>query len=636
MLFDGLHDERFYFVHSYGVTDFPLDAYGPFRAPRLTWAEHGQRFVAAVENGPLTATQFHPRSPASPASDCSATGCSRSDTRCARAGRPPGRNDRSIPSNRRDPDRTMTDLTDTPPLVLLPAVDVVDGQAVRLTQGEAGSETSYGDPVAAARTWREQGAEWIHLVDLDAAFGRGDNRKVIAHAIKEVEGVSVELSGGIRDDASLEAALETGAARVNLGTAALEHPEWAARVIGQYGEQIAVGLDVRGTTLASRGWTQDAGDLWEVLDRLEAAGCARYVVTDVTKDGTLQGPNTELLRAVCERTSSPSWPPVASRRSTTCAPSASSSRTASRARSSARRSTPAPSRCPPRSTSPASSAVAGISNGRGTGPDDAGAVGGQHPDDAHTPGGAADSAGFAWAGRTFDHHDTAFADDDGLADPGVVAAISALPEGGSQRAVVDALRSARLLIPLVADAGDLGHTDDGRLVDKTQELSIVTVAGPDGRKVMPAFTSVEAMRSWDPDARPVPVESRRVAMAAASEETQLVVLDPTAPTEFVLRRPAVWALGQDLPWTPCHEDPEVAEAFAASVADEGAVARVELVAGDPLGRFAGAELTVGLVLHPGLDQAQVQALVGRLQQRWTADAVVSDRVDSMRVALRRA
>ncbi|MEV7760746.1 bifunctional 1-(5-phosphoribosyl)-5-((5-phosphoribosylamino)methylideneamino)imidazole-4-carboxamide isomerase/phosphoribosylanthranilate isomerase PriA [Curtobacterium flaccumfaciens] len=199
----------------------------------------------------------------------------------------------------------MTDLTHTPPLVLLPAVDVVDGQAVRLTQGEAGSETGYGDPVAAARTWRDQGAEWIHLVDLDAAFGRGDNRRVIAHAVREVEGVSVELSGGIRDDASLEAALATGAARVNLGTAALENPDWAARVIGEYGEQIAVGLDVRGTTLSSRGWTEDAGDLWEVLDRLEAAGCARYVVTDVTKDGTLQGPNVELLRQVCDRTDQP-------------------------------------------------------------------------------------------------------------------------------------------------------------------------------------------------------------------------------------------------------------------------------------------------------------------------------------------
>ncbi|QQD77172.1 SseB family protein [Curtobacterium sp. YC1] len=271
--------------------------------------------------------------------------------------------------------------------------------------------------------------------------------------------------------------------------------------------------------------------------------------------------------------------------------------------------------------------MSGISNGRGAGPE---------PDDAHTPGGAADSAGFAWEGRTFDHHDTAFADDDGLADPDVVAAIQGLSGGASQAAVVAALRSARLLIPLIAEAGDLGETDAGKLVDKTQELSIVTVAGPDGRSVMPAFTSVDAMHAWDADARPVPVESRRVAMAAASEDTQLVVLDPKSPTEFVLRRPAVWALGQDLPWTPCFEDPEVAQAFAASVEGEPSVARVELAAGDPVGRFAGPELTVGLALLPGLDQADVQALVGRLQARWTTDAVVADRVDSMRVALRPA
>ncbi|QKS11980.1 SseB family protein [Curtobacterium sp. Csp1] len=273
--------------------------------------------------------------------------------------------------------------------------------------------------------------------------------------------------------------------------------------------------------------------------------------------------------------------------------------------------------------------MAGISNGRGTGPEPT-------DDAAHTPGGAADSAGNPWAGRTFDAHDTAYDEDDGLADPAVVAAIAGLQQGGSQRAVVDALRTARLLIPLVAEAGDVGHTPEGKLVDKTQELSIVTVAGPDGRRVMPAFTSAEAMRSWDPTARPVPADTRRVAMAAASEETQLVVLDPTAPTEFVLRRPAVWAIGQDVPWTPCFEDPEVARAFADSVADEPAIARVELSPGDPLGRFAGAELTVGLALHPGLDQGDVQALVGRLQQRWTADTVVAERVDSMRVALRRA
>ncbi|MGO4692242.1 bifunctional 1-(5-phosphoribosyl)-5-((5-phosphoribosylamino)methylideneamino)imidazole-4-carboxamide isomerase/phosphoribosylanthranilate isomerase PriA [Glaciibacter sp. 2TAF33] len=199
----------------------------------------------------------------------------------------------------------MSEFNRTPRLVLLPAVDVAGGKAVRLTQGEAGTETNYGDPVDAAVDWAEQGAEWIHLVDLDAAFGRGSNTAVLKKVIKQVRGVNVELSGGIRDDASLEAALSTGVKRINLGTAALENPEWAASVIAQYGEAIAIGLDVRGTTLAARGWTQDGGDLWGVLDRLEDAGCARYVVTDVTKDGTLQGPNIDLLRQVMERTQRP-------------------------------------------------------------------------------------------------------------------------------------------------------------------------------------------------------------------------------------------------------------------------------------------------------------------------------------------
>ena len=198
-------------------------------------------------------------------------------------------------------------MSENPPaLILLPAVDVADGQAVRLVQGEAGSETSYGEPAAAAADWVGQGAEWIHLVDLDAAFGRGDNRALIREVIDGIPaGVDVELSGGIRDDASLEAALATGVRRVNLGTAALEDPEWTARAIERHGDRIAVGLDVRGTTLAARGWTKEGGDLWEVLARLEDAGCARYVVTDVTKDGTLKGPNLELLAQVAARTDKP-------------------------------------------------------------------------------------------------------------------------------------------------------------------------------------------------------------------------------------------------------------------------------------------------------------------------------------------
>jgi 1-(5-phosphoribosyl)-5-[(5-phosphoribosylamino)methylideneamino] imidazole-4-carboxamide isomerase/N-(5'phosphoribosyl)anthranilate isomerase len=191
-----------------------------------------------------------------------------------------------------------------PGFVLLPAVDVADGRAVRLVQGEAGSETSYGDPLTAAMQWQDGGAEWVHLVDLDAAFGRGSNRELIADVVGKLD-VAVELSGGIRDDASLAAALATGAARVNVGTAALEDPDWVRAAIAAHGERIAVGLDVRGTTLAARGWTQEGGELFDVLARLDADGCARYVVTDVRRDGTLTGPNLDLLRSVCAVTSRP-------------------------------------------------------------------------------------------------------------------------------------------------------------------------------------------------------------------------------------------------------------------------------------------------------------------------------------------
>ncbi|WP_030919482.1 bifunctional 1-(5-phosphoribosyl)-5-((5-phosphoribosylamino)methylideneamino)imidazole-4-carboxamide isomerase/phosphoribosylanthranilate isomerase PriA [Streptosporangium amethystogenes] len=189
-------------------------------------------------------------------------------------------------------------------LELLPAVDVADGQAVRLVQGAAGTETSYGDPLSAALAWQEAGAEWIHLVDLDAAFGRGSNRELLATVVGALD-VKVELSGGIRDDVSLELALATGCRRVNIGTAALENPAWCSKIISEYGDRVAIGLDVRGTTLAARGWTQEGGDLWEVLARLEKDGCSRYVVTDVTKDGTLRGPNLDLLREVCSRTDKP-------------------------------------------------------------------------------------------------------------------------------------------------------------------------------------------------------------------------------------------------------------------------------------------------------------------------------------------
>jgi 1-(5-phosphoribosyl)-5-[(5-phosphoribosylamino)methylideneamino] imidazole-4-carboxamide isomerase/N-(5'phosphoribosyl)anthranilate isomerase len=189
-------------------------------------------------------------------------------------------------------------------LELLPAVDVKDGRAVRLVQGELDAETAYGNPLEVALEFQAAGAEWLHLVDLDAAFGRGENSALLAEVVGKLD-IKVELSGGIRDDESLRRALATGCERVNLGTAALENPEWTAKVIAEFGDRIAVGLDVRGHVLAARGWTKEGGDLFETIERLERDGCARYVVTDVTKDGTLKGPNIELLKEVCAVTRKP-------------------------------------------------------------------------------------------------------------------------------------------------------------------------------------------------------------------------------------------------------------------------------------------------------------------------------------------
>jgi phosphoribosylanthranilate isomerase len=189
-------------------------------------------------------------------------------------------------------------------LTLLPAVDVTEGRAVQLVQGVAGSGRGYGDPLDAALAWQRAGASWLHLVDLDAAFGRGANTELLAKVVQQVD-MKVEMSGGIRDDESLDRALATGCTRVNIGTAALESPDWVRSVIGRHGDRVAIGLDVRGTRLAARGWTTEGGELLETLDRLDAEGCARYVVTDVLKDGTLRGPNLALLRQVCERTSAP-------------------------------------------------------------------------------------------------------------------------------------------------------------------------------------------------------------------------------------------------------------------------------------------------------------------------------------------
>lgn len=189
-------------------------------------------------------------------------------------------------------------------LELLPAVDVKDGKAVRLVQGELFAETAYGNPLEVALDFQAAGAEWLHLVDLDAAFGRGENSALLADVVRKVD-IKVELSGGIRNDESLQRALATGCTRINLGTAALENPEWTSKVIAEYGDRIAVGLDVRGHVLAARGWTKEGGDLFETIERLERDGCARYVVTDVTKDGTLQGPNVQLLKEVCAVTKKP-------------------------------------------------------------------------------------------------------------------------------------------------------------------------------------------------------------------------------------------------------------------------------------------------------------------------------------------
>jgi len=189
-------------------------------------------------------------------------------------------------------------------LELLPAVDVKDGRAVRLVQGELSAETTYGNPLEVALEFQAAGAEWLHLVDLDAAFGRGENSALLAEVVGKLD-IKVELSGGIRDDESLRRALATGCTRINLGTAALENPEWTAKIISEFGERIAVGLDVRGHVLAARGWTKEGGDLFETIERLERDGCARYVVTDVTKDGTLQGPNVQLLQEVCAVTKKP-------------------------------------------------------------------------------------------------------------------------------------------------------------------------------------------------------------------------------------------------------------------------------------------------------------------------------------------
>jgi hypothetical protein len=250
--------------------------------------------------------------------------------------------------------------------------------------------------------------------------------------------------------------------------------------------------------------------------------------------------------------------------------------------------------------------------------------GNQHP--------GTDSAGVPWAGRHFEQSRSS--DDDGAAPAELIEAIAQFRAGsGGEQSVVAVIIQSRLLIPLVAALGHSGVGPHGHIVDKSAELSIVTVAGPDGRDVLPAFSSVAAMQAWNPQARPVPADAVRVALAAASEQTDLVVLDPTAPTEFVIRRPALWAIAQSQPWIPSYLDPEVLDEFMASAVSESSVASFELAPGDPDARLAGPELVVTLALAPGLDQQSLDALLMRLQTRWAASELIAARVDSLAVKL---
>jgi hypothetical protein len=254
---------------------------------------------------------------------------------------------------------------------------------------------------------------------------------------------------------------------------------------------------------------------------------------------------------------------------------------------------------------------------------------------ASDPGPAADSAGVPWEGRSL--HANPHAADDGSADPALLAALRAFRAGeAGQRQVIDAYRSARLLIPLLAEKGDHGIGPHGLAVDKTQELSIVTVAAPDGRRVLPVFTSVESMGRWDASARPVPVDGVRTALAAAADDTDIIVIDPGSPTEFVVRRPAVWAIGQGQPWEPSFASPEVFAGLNASIGGELAVIDLAVEAGDPDARLRGPELVVRLHLIQGLEQEELDAVLSRLARRWAADDRIAVLVDSLTVKLVRA
>lgn len=246
-----------------------------------------------------------------------------------------------------------------------------------------------------------------------------------------------------------------------------------------------------------------------------------------------------------------------------------------------------------------------------------------------------DSAGVPWAGRSFEPNSAP--DDDGTAPPQLIAAISRFRAGDATEAdVVDVVRESRLLIPLLANAGETGISDEGLTIDKTQELSIVTVTGPDGRTVLPVFSSVTAMSKWNPQARPVPAAGTRVALAAASENTDLVVIDPLSDSEFAIRRPAVWSIAQSTEWISSYLRADVRDEFAASAADEPDVAEVQLLSGDPDARLHGPELVVQIAMRPGLDRDSLDATMDRLRERWSLSELIAQSVDSLAVQVVRA
>ena len=502
----------------------------------------------------------------------------------------------------------MSEFNTTPRLILLPAVDVADGKAVRLTQGEAGTETNYGDPVDAAADWADQGAEWIHLVDLDAAFGRGNNAGILKKVIRQVRGVNVELSGGIRDDATLEARpRDRRQAHQPRHRRAREPGVGGITSSPQYGEAIAVGLDVRGTTLAARGWTKDGGDLWQVMDRLEEAGCRpvrrhrRHEGRHAAGAEPRPAPPGHRAHATPVDRLGRRLEPRRHRR-------------AARARAARRR-----------GRDRRQGALRGCVHARrGAGC----RIPLTPPRPLPTPPAARGRAGRSSRTRT-------------RATTGgrrrrSVAALARFRAGegatGRRRRGVRAVAAAD---PARRRAGrrrvEVGA--HGLAVDKSQELSIVTVDGPDGRRVLPVFGSVQAMSAWNPEARPVPADGVRVALAAADDGTELVVLDPGSETEFVLRRPAVWAVAQSQPWRPPFESDAVVAAFERSVSSELAVLGVDLLPGDPEARLRGPELVVRLRLVAGLTRADLDATTTRLARRWAEDDAIATGVDSLVVRI---